>query len=97
KLSPLSLHDALPISNYKNDDNTLSCESEVLEPWKHTILMQSCDIITTQFRSNYQENLVFAIKENGDEVPIVLNQMTNNIGVTDKDRKSTRLNSSHVK
>lgn len=70
--------------NYKNDDNTLSCESEVLEPWKHTILMQSCDIITTQFRSNYQENTVTVIRENGDEEPIILNQVTNNMGQTDK-------------
>src|SRR5690606_28377981 len=28
-------------ANYKNDDNTLSCESEVLKPFKHIILMQS--------------------------------------------------------
>lgn len=71
-------------ANYKNDDNTLSCESEVKKPYKHVILMQSCDIITTQFRSNYQENTVTVIRENGDEEPIILNQVTNNMGQTDK-------------
>lgn len=71
-------------ANYKNDDNTLSCESEVKKPYKHVILMQSCDIITTQFRSNYQENTVTVIRENGNEEPIILNQATNNMGRTDK-------------
>lgn len=71
-------------SNYKNEDNTLSCESEVLKPFKHTILMQSCDVVTTQFRSNYNENIVTVIRENGDEQNITVNQMTNNMGVTDK-------------
>lgn len=71
-------------ANYKNDDNTLSCESEVLEPWRHIILMQSCDVITTQFRSNYQENIITVIRENGDEENIPLNQVTNNMGQTDK-------------
>lgn len=71
-------------ANYKNDDNTLSCESEVLEPWKHTILFQSCDVITTQFRSNYAENLVKVIKEDGTEDSIIVNQMTQNMNVKDK-------------
>src|SRR5690606_36592785 len=72
-------------SNQKNDDNTLSCESEVLKPFKHTILMQSCDTgVVTQFRSNYAENIVTVIRENGDEQNITVNQMTNNMGVTDK-------------
>src|SRR5690606_25807078 len=72
-------------SNQKNNDNTLSYESEVLKPFKHTILMQSCDTgVVTQFRSNNAENIVTVIRENGDEQNITVNQMTNNMGVTDK-------------
>src|SRR5690606_5654521 len=70
--------------NYKNDDNTLSCESEVLKPYKHTILLQSCDVITTQFRSNYQENLAVVIKENEEEVNVPVAKVTNNMGIKDK-------------
>lgn len=39
--------------NYKNDANTLSCESNVPLPYKEIQQFQSCDVITTQFKSNY--------------------------------------------
>src|SRR5690606_19026891 len=40
-------------ANRKTDENALSCEANVPKPYKQLQLFQSCDIITTQFRSNY--------------------------------------------
>lgn len=39
--------------NYKNEENTLSHEEDVIKPKKELLLFQTCDIITTQFKSNY--------------------------------------------
>lgn len=69
-------------ANYKNEDNTLSCESEVLKPFEHVILLQSCDVITTQFRSEYTQNSAFVI-DGENTTPIAVSKMTSNIGVKD--------------
>lgn len=69
-------------ANYKNEDNTLSCESEVLKPFEHVILFQSCDVITTQFRSAYRQNSAFVI-DGENKIPIAVSKMTSNIGVKD--------------
>lgn len=69
-------------ANYKNEDNTLSCESEVLKPFEHVILFQSCDVITTQFRSAYRQNSAFVI-DGENTIPIAVSKMTSNIGVKD--------------
>lgn len=42
--------------NYKNDFNTLSCEADVPLPKKEIQQFQTCDKITTQFKSNYSNN-----------------------------------------
>lgn len=51
-------------SNYKNDENTLSCEEDVKLPYKCIQLFQSADVITTQFKSNYTINKVVIIPPN---------------------------------
>jgi hypothetical protein len=71
-------------SNYKNDENTLSCETDVEVPWMEVQPFQSADVITTQIKSNYAENLLTVIRENGSEVNLPFVKKTNNIGVKDK-------------
>jgi hypothetical protein len=71
-------------SNYKNDENTLSCEVDVQLPYKDVQLFQTSDVITTQFESNYNFKTVKVIRENGNEVTIPIVQKTNNIGIKDK-------------
>lgn len=75
-------------SNYKTDENTLSCEADVPVPYRAVQLFQSGDIITTQIHSNYATNLV-VVKEVTDgpiipTYPISVTKMSNNIGQTDR-------------
>jgi hypothetical protein len=70
--------------NYKNDENTLSCEVDVEVPYKEVQLFQSADIVTTQFKSNYSNIIASVLKENGDVVNYPIIQKTNNIGLKDK-------------
>jgi hypothetical protein len=51
-------------SNYKNDENTLSCEENVVKPYRFIYDNQGCDIITIQFQSNYP-NITAIAKEVG--------------------------------
>jgi len=69
--------------NYRNDENTLSCEVNVRLPYKEIQQFQTADIITTQFKSNYNENLAYVILSNGTEIQIPVFLKSNNIGVTD--------------
>lgn len=68
--------------NFKNDENTLSCESDVLLPYMEVQQFQSSDVITTQFKSNYATNTAVVI-DNGvvTEYPVV--KKSNNIGLRD--------------
>ncbi|WP_395051669.1 hypothetical protein, partial [Flavobacterium sp.] len=70
--------------NYKNDENTLSCEVDVLKPYKEFQQFQSADIITTQFKSNYETNVAKVIKTDLSEIDVPVVKMTNNIGIKDK-------------
>jgi len=70
--------------NYKNDENTLSCEADVVLPYMEIQQFQTADIITTQFKSNYSINLATIIRQNGQEVSVPVIQKSNNIGVKDK-------------
>lgn len=70
-------------ANYKNDENTLSCEVEVKRVFKQIQLFQTSDIITTQFKSNYGKNVVKIIKEDLSEVNVPVLQKSNNIGLSD--------------
>jgi hypothetical protein len=69
-------------SNYKNDENTLSCEADVKIAYTEIQQFQSCDIITTQFKSNYSENLAHVLI-NGTEVPLNVEQKTANMRLKD--------------
>lgn len=71
-------------SNYKNDENTLSCETESPLSYKEIQQFQSCDIITTQFRSNYENNDVVISGEVNpltDPIFIPVSQVTNNMNL----------------
>lgn len=70
--------------NYKTDENTLSCEVDVPMAYKEIQQFQSADIITTQFKSNYQTNIAKVIKSDLSEVNIPVIKKTSNIGVKNK-------------
>ena len=70
-------------ANYKTDENTLSCEADVLLPYKETQLFQTADVVTTQFKSNYELNEVKVIKEDLSEVVVPVIKKSNYIGVKD--------------
>ena len=73
--------------NYKNEENTLSCEENVPKPYTEIQQFQSCDIITTQFRSNYPQVTANVHIVDGNSVIGVsgMEQITENI-----DRKDRR-------
>jgi len=71
-------------ANYKNDENTLSCEVDVEVPYKEIQQFQSADIITTQFKSNYETNVATIVKEDATEINVPVTKMTSNIGIKDK-------------
>ena len=71
-------------ANYKNDENTLGAEVEVQLAYSGCQNFKSANVITTQFKSNYDNNIVKIIKEDLSEVVVPVVKMTNNIGVKDK-------------
>lgn len=72
-------------SNYKTDENTLSCESDVKIPYTEVQQFQTCDSnVETQIRSNFNDIKVFVIRENGAENPIAIEQKSQLIGLKDK-------------
>lgn len=75
--------------NYKNDENTLSCEANVIKPKKEIQQFQSSDVITTQFKSNYSEITATVIKEDLTEVDVPVLQKSENIGL--KDRRDAKI------
>lgn len=70
-------------ANYKNDENTLSCEADVPRPWKQIQPFQTCDIIPSQFWTNYENVLATAIELDGTETNIPVIKRTNHIGLKD--------------
>lgn len=81
-------------ANYKNDENTLSCEVDVPIPRRELLKFQTADVITTQFRSNYP-TVSATIKDvqdpNTASTQINIVQMSQNMGRTDS-RDSVRFN-----
>ena len=71
-------------ANYKNDENTLSCETDSKIPYKEIQQFQSADVITTQFKSNYRTNTAKIIKADTSEVNVPVVKMSNNIGIKDR-------------
>ncbi|UYW01799.1 hypothetical protein K5I29_02420 [Flavobacterium agricola] len=70
-------------ANYKNDENSLSHEADVLLPYKQEQLFQSADVITTQFKSNYTLNKVWVIAENNLKVEVPVVKKTSNLNRTE--------------
>lgn len=66
--------------HHKTDENTLSCETDVILPYKQIQLFNSTDRITTQFQSNYENNEAFVIL-NDEEIQIPVIKKTNNMGL----------------
>jgi hypothetical protein len=71
-------------ANYKKDENTLSCEVLSKIPYKELQLFQSADVVTNQFKSNYETNTVKVIKSDATEDIISVEKKTSNIGNKDK-------------
>ncbi|URM37133.1 hypothetical protein [Flavobacterium anhuiense] len=70
--------------NYKNDENTLSCEVDVDQVYQEVQQFQSTDIINTQFKSNFKSLTATIVRENLPEVSIPIEKKSNNIGIKDK-------------
>jgi hypothetical protein len=71
-------------NNLKNDENTLSHEANVGKPYKEIQQFQSCDIITTQVKSNYTNISAEVIQENANPIPLFIEKKTNNLRLKDK-------------
>lgn len=71
-------------ANYKTDENTLSNEVDCEIPYTEIQQFQSADIITTQFKSNYETNVAKIVKADLSEVNVPVVKMSNNIGIKDK-------------
>lgn len=71
-------------ANYKNDENTLGAEVDVQLAYSGCQNFKSANVITTQFKSNYQTNTVKVIKEDLSEVNVPVIKKTDNIGKKDK-------------
>ncbi|WP_438423266.1 hypothetical protein [Aquimarina macrocephali] len=76
-------------SNYKTDENTLSCESQVPLPYTEIQQFQNCDSPITQIKSNYNEIIATVIKENKEEVSLPVQKKTNNTRL--KDQRDARM------
>lgn len=68
-----------------NETNTLSCDEDVETVFKEIQQLQSCDIITTQFKSNFR-NLSAKVNILGkdEENSVSVDKKTENIGRRDK-------------
>ena len=82
--------------NYKNDENTLSCEAFARDEnlaHKEIQMFQTNDVITTQIKSNYESIKAFVVleDENNTEVEIPVVKKSDYIGRSDL-RDSFRFN-----
>lgn len=87
KISPASCFD------YQNSDTLLSCQEPVNPRVRYTAIQKynSCDIIKTQFKSNYANINAEIIDENGIVATPPLTQVTNNLSRLDR-RDATIIN-----
>jgi hypothetical protein len=67
--------------NYQNSETRLSCEENVNDEVKYKTIQRynSCDIIETQFKSNYDNLTAVVVRENGTEDALILNKITDNL------------------
>jgi len=70
-------------SNYRTEDNTLSCEEKIENAYPFYHKFQTVDIITTQFLSNYSDISANIIKEDGSKDAITINKKSNNLDIKD--------------
>ena len=72
--------------SYQNSETLLSCEEKVPSSVRYTEIQRfnSCDIITTQIKSNYQTIVATIIKEDGSEDIPVISKITDNIEREDR-------------
>ena len=71
-------------TDYKNEENTLSCEYNSLLNYKEIQKFQTCDLEPTQFRTNYQVRLANVIKEDGTKDALTIVKKTTNLDKKDK-------------
>jgi hypothetical protein len=57
-------------ANYKNDENTLGAEVDVKLAYSGCQNFKSANVITSQFKSNYINNIVTVLKQDGTEVNV---------------------------
>lgn len=68
----------------KNDDNTLSYESDSEPMYCEKQQWLNTDIVKTQFKSNFLDNSVNIVKPDGSKVSIFPNKMSYNMDIKDK-------------
>lgn len=71
-----------PANSYKTDENTLSCEVDVLKPYKQIQIFKNTDKIKTQFKSNYIINRAYVV-QNERNIDLPIQRRTNNIDLRD--------------
>ncbi len=71
-------------SNYRNEENTLSCEYNVLLPHREVQQFQTCDLTPTQFRTNYETKTANVIKSDGTKDALSVVEVTNYLDKKDK-------------
>lgn len=71
-------------ADYKIEENTLSCESEVDLPYQTIQLFQTCDLIADQFKTNYETLAANVIKSDGTKDALSIAKFTNNLDKKDK-------------
>ena len=72
-----------PANSHKTDENTLSCEVDVLKPYKQIQVFKNTDKIKTQFKSNYSVNKAYVL-QNDVRSDVIVQRMTNNLNLKDK-------------
>lgn len=78
-------------SDYKNEENTLSCEYPSLLQYPTIQKFQTCDPIPTQFRTNYGTLAANVIKSDGTKDALTISKVTDFLDKKDK-RDSTYYN-----
>lgn len=71
-------------ANYKNDENTLSCEVDSEIAYQEIQRFQTADLVTTQFKSNYKNIAAKLVKSDNSEIDLLIEKKSNNIGIKDK-------------
>lgn len=67
----------------RNEHNTLSCEEKVNFAYPYYQKFQTCDVITTQFLSNYETLEANIIQEDGTKIPLNIVKRSNFLDVKD--------------